>query len=457
MRDQTPLRFGPFELDSGTLELRRDGRLIPLEPRPALLLRRLAETPGRMVPRRELRELGWPRLPDAAEQSLNTCVYQIRRALDGSGRHGVTIDTLRGRGYRMSVPRATEVGAASSRSNGWRWAAGLVLLAGATLGTAHLAEIRSGRGSAPPPEVVRVVDRARYLAEHTRDPAAALSVVDSALARFPSAALLHGLRAELGLQTGDVEGARTAAARALRLDPAAIPALRTGAMIALLDGDPRAADRKLDRAIAADGDDPVTLVALAYRWIVGGDVPVALSHLERALALDPISVSVQRDAGLLYLLAGRYREAEQHCSEAARLEPEAAWAIDCLFDLHVLQGRTKQAAHWGRRLVQVQGASQMAESDPQATVEAVERWRLEAWERAVRRGAYPLGLAFAYAANDRPKDALTVLRDAAAAPRPGLLSVGVDPRLSALRAVPGFRELLLEMGLYTVGEAVSPG
>ena len=40
-----PLRFGTFEFDAATLELRRDGRLVKLEPQPARALARLLDTP----------------------------------------------------------------------------------------------------------------------------------------------------------------------------------------------------------------------------------------------------------------------------------------------------------------------------------------------------------------------------------------------------------------------------
>lgn len=52
MDDDGPglLRFGPFEFDPETGELRRDGRPVALQPQPAHALARLALTPVSPVP-----------------------------------------------------------------------------------------------------------------------------------------------------------------------------------------------------------------------------------------------------------------------------------------------------------------------------------------------------------------------------------------------------------------------
>jgi DNA-binding winged helix-turn-helix (wHTH) protein len=54
------LRFGLFELDSGTGALSREGMPVKLQPQPARVLGVLAERAGEVVSRDELRELIWP-------------------------------------------------------------------------------------------------------------------------------------------------------------------------------------------------------------------------------------------------------------------------------------------------------------------------------------------------------------------------------------------------------------
>ena len=54
-----PLRFGVFELDAVTGELRKSGRMIRLRPQAAKILVLLALRPGQLITREELRENIW--------------------------------------------------------------------------------------------------------------------------------------------------------------------------------------------------------------------------------------------------------------------------------------------------------------------------------------------------------------------------------------------------------------
>ena len=53
------LRFGPFELDVETGELRRDGIRVKLQPQPARVLALLAARPGELVTRDEIKLSVW--------------------------------------------------------------------------------------------------------------------------------------------------------------------------------------------------------------------------------------------------------------------------------------------------------------------------------------------------------------------------------------------------------------
>src|SRR4029453_2649126 len=60
MSTQHPVvRFGTFELDSRSGELRRDGRRVPLQGQPAQVLCQLVSHPGELVSREELRRAIW--------------------------------------------------------------------------------------------------------------------------------------------------------------------------------------------------------------------------------------------------------------------------------------------------------------------------------------------------------------------------------------------------------------
>lgn len=98
------LRFGIFELDTHTLELRREGRLIHLRHQPARVLSLLLERSGRLVSREEITNELWPSDVDVdVEQGLNHCIKEIRAALGDRSEAPRYIQTLPRRGYRTLV------------------------------------------------------------------------------------------------------------------------------------------------------------------------------------------------------------------------------------------------------------------------------------------------------------------------------------------------------------------
>jgi DNA-binding winged helix-turn-helix (wHTH) protein len=98
------MQFGSFEFDARTLELRERGELIPLQQQPARVLALLLERRGELVTREELRSAIWgdDTFVDF-NRSLNFCVSQLRGALGDSAAEPRFIETLRGRGYRLTL------------------------------------------------------------------------------------------------------------------------------------------------------------------------------------------------------------------------------------------------------------------------------------------------------------------------------------------------------------------
>jgi DNA-binding winged helix-turn-helix (wHTH) protein len=98
------LRFGIFELDTRTLELRREGRLIHLRLQSVQVLRMLLDRSGELVTRSEITDALWPDDVDVdVEQGLNHCVKEVRVALGDSKEAPRYLQTLPRRGYRMLV------------------------------------------------------------------------------------------------------------------------------------------------------------------------------------------------------------------------------------------------------------------------------------------------------------------------------------------------------------------
>ena len=99
------LRFGAFELDLRTLELRRSGVLVRLQPQPARALALLARRSGALVTREEIRDAVWGASTFVAfDQGLNFCVKQIRGALGDQADAPRYLETLPRRGYRFVAP-----------------------------------------------------------------------------------------------------------------------------------------------------------------------------------------------------------------------------------------------------------------------------------------------------------------------------------------------------------------
>lgn len=98
--------FGDFQFEPVSGELRTaDGEPVQLEPQPAKVLHFLLRRAGSVVSRVELQHHLWPDQRHVeADQGLNYCVRELRRALDDSARDPRYIETLRRRGYRFVEP-----------------------------------------------------------------------------------------------------------------------------------------------------------------------------------------------------------------------------------------------------------------------------------------------------------------------------------------------------------------
>jgi TolB-like protein/DNA-binding winged helix-turn-helix (wHTH) protein/Flp pilus assembly protein TadD len=157
------LRFGVFELDAHTGELRRSGHRVALQPQPLEILRALIERPGEVVTREELHRRLWSNGAYVDfDRSLNKAIVKLRDALGDDADSPRYIETLPRHGYRFiplpqvqdhldaAVPAQGALTAAMpqpegpaspllspvsrvqsvSAFHGWRWAAlGFTLLA----------------------------------------------------------------------------------------------------------------------------------------------------------------------------------------------------------------------------------------------------------------------------------------------------------------------------------------
>jgi DNA-binding winged helix-turn-helix (wHTH) protein/TolB-like protein len=171
------LQFGTFEFDDQSLELRRGGRLVALEPQPARALAILLRRANDVVSREDLRLAVWG--PDTHvdfDRGLAYCLSAIRQALGDKGENPRFVQTLPKRGYcflapvrvaaeepsaeseRQAEQSASELGVetpqpppALSRRHWLRWA-GFALVALLVL----TAWVTARRSAAPTPKVLAV-------------------------------------------------------------------------------------------------------------------------------------------------------------------------------------------------------------------------------------------------------------------------------------------------------------
>src|SRR6266542_3349546 len=105
----TVRRFGSFEVDLRSGELRKNGMRLRLSGQPFQVLAVLVERPGELVTREELHSKLWPvdTFVDF-DHGLNNAVARIREVLDDSSDTPRYIETIPRHGYRFIAP-ATDV------------------------------------------------------------------------------------------------------------------------------------------------------------------------------------------------------------------------------------------------------------------------------------------------------------------------------------------------------------
>jgi len=152
MSEPSPVRFGVFEMDVRTGELRKHGVRLKIQNQPFQVLQALLERPGELVTREELQTRIWANDTFVDfDQSLNRAINKLREVLSDEAGAPRFIETLPRRGYRFIAtlegapkpgpveaapqpepPPQTAVAARSYRRLGWA-AACFLAIAGAGL------------------------------------------------------------------------------------------------------------------------------------------------------------------------------------------------------------------------------------------------------------------------------------------------------------------------------------
>ncbi len=404
------VRFGKFEFDLVSGELRNDGRKLPLQGQPAQILSHLLATPGEIVTRDELRRAIWgdDTFVDF-DTALNVAVNKLRQALGDSATSPRFVETVPRRGYRFLAdvhrverptvsitPSDPAAEAAPSRPKTRQWVAQFAVVVA-------LAGLWDGTRSDPPPASPRsiAVLPFRPLVVGTHDDALEVGLTEAVIVRL-----------------GQLKQLR-------------VPSINAVRRYAKSDFDPRLAGRELGVEAVLDGslqrvDGHVRLSARLLDvssgtalWARQWDFPwtdifsvqdTMAAEVTRALALSVVpeeQASLRRHPtnvaaydGYLrarYLLLRRTvadsRRAAELLEEAVRLDPDSAAAHASLafayISVPLLEGPSAPFVELGRR-----AARRALDLDP-ATAEAHAvlgrilvhfDWDAEGSDRAARRG-----------------------------------------------------------------------
>ena len=186
---------------------------------------------------------------------------------------------------------------------------------------------------------------------------------EATLRYAPTSALVHGNLGRVYFESGEIEKAKSALARAVEIEPSHVrssDAYNLLGMIAQSEGHPEEAIRlyrraieinarpaeaytnlasvlldlgrvdeargALEAALHADPTLPVAHVNLGNILVQAGNIAGALREYQRAIQFDPSYPLAHRNLGRLYLLQGRPELAEAEFRAALSLEPDSVSA-----------------------------------------------------------------------------------------------------------------------------------
>ncbi len=429
---QRKIRFGPFEVDLDSQDLRKGGRQIKLQRKPFQVMELLLRIRGRFVSRAELTRELWPDLHVNFERSLNTAVNSLRKALGDSPQNPSYIETRPGLGYRFIAP-VQEVAASSP--------------AAAHPGASeNLAKARYFLNKQTPADLHKAC--AYLQAALDEDAQCVPAYADLAETHCQFALMNMAPPAEAGAR------ARQLAAAAVALDPnhasahAALAGVKT-----YFDRDWAGAAEDFARAITLDPNSAAVHQAYGSFLSSTGNTEAAVRELRLAQGLDPVSAAINVKTAWVLYLARDFEAAHEQCWKVLVLEP------GCGAAQHVLGLVCEQMEMLDEAVIELHNALASDHEQPAVLAALGHAWAkagktAEARETlrrlqrlSAKRYISPYWHAIVCTGLRQTGAAIKWLEKALEQRDVWLTWLGVDPRFDELRSAPAFQSVLQQMGL----------
>ena len=421
------LRFGAFEVDLDSRDLRKSGQRVRLQRKPFKVLEMLLEIRDRFVSRAELTRQLWPGLHVNFDRSLNTAVNALRKALGDSSQSPGYIETRPGLGYRFIAP---------------------------------VEEILPHQDAVVNPDAYQNCAKARYfLNKQTQeDLHKAIAYFQAALDEDPRCAKAYAGLAEtyclfalMNMAPPGEAGARARwlAATAVELDPdSAAARAALGCVKRFFEFEWTGAAEEFQRAMSLDASCATVHQAYGSFLASTGSLQEALHELRLAQHLDPVSPLVNVEAAWTLYLARDFSGAHEQCWKALALEPSLAAAQ------HVLGLVYEQMEMYEEAVIEFQNAQRSGDEQPAVIAALGHVWAqagniTEAEETlrrlqqlSAKRYVSPYWHAMVHAGLRQNALAIQWLETAYQQRDVWLAWLGVDPRFDDLRAAPAFQSIL---------------
>jgi DNA-binding winged helix-turn-helix (wHTH) protein/Tfp pilus assembly protein PilF len=498
-RPQTVIRFGVFEADLRSSELRKNGVRIKIQGLPFRALRLLLSRPNEILTREEFRQELWPQdVFVDFDRAISSAVKRLRDALGDSADNPIFIETVDRRGYRWIAPLHLPAAASPAppqepetvviapaplpERSPWRkfvFAIPILALVFAVwIFRPGYRNANAGAKFSPSNSTSTLHHAANREAEdyylkgrfywNKRTPESLNRAVDSftqAIVHDPNysdayvgLADSYNLLREYTMMPSSEAYPRALAAakKAVELDDQSSAAHASLAFVSFFGmWDAGTADEEFRRAINLDPNN-----ANAYHWYATylqavGRFDESLHAIDRAQALDPNSSSILVDKGMLLWRAGQREEALKILRQLEQADPDSVSPHRYLSFVYLEMGD-----YTGYLAEMKKEAPLLHNASLSAIAEAAEKGftahgakgmfesEFEEQKKAYSQGKLsPFFLAETCSRLGNTQQALQYLQSCYDRHADETINIATDPAFNNLHPIPAFQQLLAKVGL----------